>query len=73
MKAATDCPPCAKVTCGLPCGVPFIVHQNTRGDESDPGHLICDACGFDWIEPDLDRVAQAWRAETAHYRETVKP
>ena len=68
---ATDCPPCRREGCGLATGVPFAASQNTHVD--NPAHLICAACGFDWIELDLDRAAQAWRAETAHYRETVKP
>ena len=66
MTDATNCPPCP--SCKVPCGVPFITHQNQRGGDHDPSHLICAACGHDWIQADLDRVAPRWRAEAANWR-----
>lgn len=70
MTPATDCPPCPRPGCGLPCGVPFATHQHI--EVRDPRHLICAACGHDWIETDLDRVAQSWRAEAAEHAEVTR-
>ena len=52
--------------CPLRTATPFEIHQ--RGFNVDwndatpkrPDHLICAACGYDWIEKDPERVAQAW-------------
>ena len=75
MSDATNCPPCP--ACSLPVASPqmadFEGHAwDGRRRTYDPGALFCPACGHRWIEPDLDAVAKAWRAQAAHYAETKR-
>lgn len=66
----TDCPACPR--CTLPVGCPQMAdhaghHWDGRHQTDDPRALHCPACGHAWTERDIDRVAQAWRAQAAWY------
>jgi hypothetical protein len=66
----TDCPACPK--CGVTDASPQLADQAGHGWDGrhrtyDPRALWCPHCGHGWIEADLDRVAQSWRAQAAYY------
>ena len=62
--ATTDCPPCPKCKLTVATPLPFD-HHGRRSP--DPRAMFCPACGEEWIETDLDRVAKAWRAICAYW------
>lgn len=73
MTPATDCLKCPR--CSMPCGVPLLGrHYTTFTGAVDD--MRCLACGHRWREDDIDKCAQAWRAECAYVkglRDEVQP
>lgn len=53
----TDCPECPE--CGAGTATPFRMSEDS-GARFD--HLLCAACGHDWIEEDVETLCKAWFA-----------
>ena len=62
MTPATDCLTCPK--CAMPCGAPALTHANCHDASSDD--MCCRACGHQWLEEDIEKCMQAWRAEVEY-------
>jgi Zn ribbon nucleic-acid-binding protein len=56
MKPWEDTSPCPK--CEITATTPLMAEDKSRA-------MFCTACGYEWIEFDLDFVAKNWRALAA--------
>lgn len=71
---ATDtipCPECKRETTACQLADAAGHAWDGRHRTYDPRAMWCCACGHAWIESDLDAVAKNWRAQAAHYVNTL--